>query len=118
MKELIEALALALTGFPPMLGNILAAGGGALVSVIVAVRVSTIPLSTGDIAGQFLVCWLTGGILGPSLFTPVVQSLVKLPEYAVCFLSSGIGWWFWTKFVPKKQEELLNKKEGETPPTP
>lgn len=119
VQEFYQQINAALVGFPDVLSYILSSLGGAVVSVIVAARVSTVPLSVSDVAGQFVVCWLTGGVLGPTLFAQVIQSVVKLPMFAICFLSSGVGWWFWTKVVTKKQDELLNQKPpddaGSTP---
>ena len=116
MNELLHAVALSLQNFPDILLNIITALIGAIVSVIVAARMSSAPMSTGDVVGQFVVCWATGGVLGPTLIASIIQSVIKLPTFAICFLSSGIGWWFWTKWIPKRQDEIINRKTEEQPP--
>lgn len=110
MQEFYHQFDLAFEGFPKVLEYILSSLGGAIVAVIIYIKVSPVYLGIGDAAGHFLVCWLTGGVLGPTLFVPMVQAVVKLPSFAGCFLSSGMGWWFWTVLVAKKQADLVNKK--------
>lgn len=120
MKEFLEALAAGMTGFPPLLAEILIAFlsslAGATVATIVMAFTSTPAVSTQYLMGNFIVCWLTGGILGPSIGAPIIQSITKVPTFAAIFITSGGGWWFWTKYMAKKQEELLNKKEPPGPP--
>lgn len=117
MKEFLDAFASLLTGFPPVLLNILTSGAGAVVTVIIAARAANTPPAALDLLGQFVLCWLTGGILGPSIAAPLVQSLLKLPDYAVCFLTAGSGVWIWEKFIPKKRDTLLNQTDSTTQQT-
>lgn len=102
------------TGFPPILIIVLAPLCGSLVGVLIAVTTSAEPHAPGLLIARFVVGWLTGAFLGP-VFSPAVQAMVKAPASAVGFIAGGSGYWFWSKYIVKKQAQY---ESGELPKPP
>lgn len=107
MNEFVQAFGKMLEGFPAIILVFLAPMGGALAVAIVAALGGEIR-TPAQFLGQFtvgtLVGWFCSALAAPFL---------KGPPISIGFITGASGFWGLSKYLKKKQDDLLNKPPGD-----